>query len=77
MPDDDHLAAELRVLDQRGRQHHAALLVRRRLDGARVVEALEDASLVAEWVEPGEARLDQLLPIARAGRPRHRCRARG
>src|SRR5690349_11727032 len=52
---DDHLAVELRVLDQRGRQHHAALLVRRRLHRARVVEAFEDASLVAEWVEPGEA----------------------
>src|SRR6476646_12046841 len=32
--DHDHLAAEPRVLEQARRQHHAALLVRLRLDGA-------------------------------------------
>src|SRR5581483_4057870 len=62
--DDDHLAAEPGVLDQRRRQHHAPLLVRCRLDRARVVEALEDARLAAERVEPGQPRLDQLLPVA-------------
>src|SRR5581483_4557705 len=64
-PDDDHLAAEPGVRDQRRRHHHAALLVGPRLDRAGVVEALEDARLVAEPVEPGQARLDQLLPVAR------------
>src|SRR5256885_15013489 len=34
---DNHIAAEASVLEQGGRQHHAALLVRRRLDGAGVV----------------------------------------
>jgi hypothetical protein len=64
-PDDDDLAAEPCVLDQRGRQHHATLLVRRRLDGSGVVEALQHTGLVAERIEPREARLDQLLPIVR------------
>src|SRR6059058_2812109 len=63
--DEDDLAAQPGVLDQRGRQHHAPLLVGHRLDRARVVEPLENARLVAERIEPGEARLDQLLPIVR------------
>src|SRR3954468_20914752 len=64
-PHHDDLTTERRVLDQRGRQHHATLLVRRRLDGAGVVEALQHTRLVAERIEPREARLDQLLPIVR------------
>src|SRR4051794_10344627 len=64
-PHHDDLTTERRMLDQRGRQHHATLLVRRRLDGAGVVEALQHTRLVAERIEPREARLDQLLPIVR------------
>src|SRR5581483_5521663 len=61
--DDHDLATELRVLDQRRGQHHAALLVRLRLGGTRVVEALEDPGLRAERIEAGQPRLDVVGPV--------------
>src|SRR5919201_1522196 len=60
---DHDLAAEACMLGQRRRDHHAALLVRFGLGRARVEVPLHQASLLAEWVEPGETRLDGGFPL--------------
>src|SRR5436190_10528788 len=47
-PGDDDVAAELRVLEQRGRDAHPPLLVRRRLAGAREEMTVHLAAFLAQ-----------------------------
>src|SRR5689334_17274801 len=63
---DDDLSLDAGVARERRRQHHAALLVGLGLGRAGEEEAVHQASLSAERVEPGQATLDQPLP-ARLG----------
>src|SRR6187551_846123 len=60
---DDDLAAEACVLEQRGRHHHAALLVELGLGGAREHVAAHLTSFLAEGVEPFELRGDEGIPV--------------
>src|SRR5437764_12185816 len=60
---DDDVAAELRVLDQCGRDPGPALLVELRLRRAGEEEALHPAALLAERVERREATLDERVPV--------------
>src|SRR5512142_2343728 len=53
---DDDVAAELRVLQQRGRDAHAALLVGNGIRGGGEEVALHPPSLLAERMEGGERR---------------------
>src|SRR5215208_736053 len=65
---DDDLAPEARVLEQGGRDGHAALLVRLVLGGAGVVVAMHLPGLLAERVERVEPGAHQPLPLlARVG----------
>src|SRR6185437_10092765 len=63
---DHDLATEARVLDQRRRQHDAALLVGCGLDRGGEEIALDHAVVTAEQVEVGEPGVDEALPV-RAG----------
>src|SRR2546430_2340677 len=60
---DDDVPAELRMLDERARQHQPALLVELRLRRAREEEPVEPAPLLAERIQRGELRLDESIPI--------------
>src|ERR671923_629738 len=60
---DNHFSPQLRVLDQLGGDHHAALFVELGLGRPRVEEALEPARLRAERIQRGESRLDESIPI--------------
>ena len=60
---DDDLAPQLRVVDQRRRDHHAALSVELGLGGAGEHVALHPARLLAERIQRGESRLDESSPI--------------
>src|ERR687887_1351089 len=60
---DDDFAAQLRVLDQLGRDHHAALFVAVGLGRPREEEALDAPPLRAERIHRGESRLDESTPI--------------
>src|SRR5471032_3230709 len=62
---DDDVAAELRVLEQRGRDPDAALLVELRLRRTCVEEALHPPALFAQRVERREAALDERCPGGR------------
>src|SRR5437762_5019840 len=68
-PGDDDVAAELRVGDQRGRQAHPALLVRRRLTRAGEEVALHPPALLAQRMERGEGRVAVARPAVRRPRP--------
>src|SRR5438067_901610 len=68
-PGDDDVAAELRVGDQRGRQAHAPLLVRRRLARAGEEVTLHPPTLLAQRVERGEGRVAVPRPAVRRPRP--------
>src|SRR5438270_3687327 len=59
----DDVAAELRVLDQRARNHQPALLVEVRLRRAGEEEPVEPAPLLAERIQRGELRVDESSPI--------------
>src|SRR5438067_4942827 len=67
-PGDDDVAAELRVLEQRGREAHPPLLVRRRLAGAGIEVAMHPPAFLAQRVQGGERRVPVVLPGPR--RPR-------
>ena len=60
---DDDLTAELRVLEQRRRNHHAALFVELGLGRSREVESLGSPRRLAERIQRGESRLDKSSPI--------------
>ena len=60
---DDDLSAELRVCEQRRRDHHAALFVELGLGRTGEEEALDLARLLAERIQRGESRLDESIPI--------------
>ncbi len=62
---DGDVAAELGVLQQRGGDPDAALLVELRLRRASVEEALHPAALLAQRVERRETALDERRPVAR------------
>src|SRR5438067_8959762 len=65
---DDDVADELRVLQQRTGNPDPALLVELTLGGARIEVALKPATLLAQRIELGEARLDGSRPVgARVG----------
>src|SRR5436305_10984133 len=67
-PGDDDVAAELRVVEQRGRNAHPPLFVRRRLAGAGEEVATHPPPLLAQWMQGGERRVAVALPGGR--RPR-------
>src|SRR5437867_1056013 len=67
-PGDDDVAAELRVLEQRGREAHPPLLVRRRLAGAGIEVAMHPPAFLAQRVQGGQRRVPVVLPGPR--RPR-------
>src|SRR5437899_5903231 len=56
-PGDDDVAAELRVREQRGRDAHPPLLVRRRLAGAGEEVAMHPPALLAQRRQGGELRV--------------------
>src|SRR5690349_4497257 len=60
---DDDVALELRVLQERGGQPDASLLVQFRLRRAGEEEALHPATLLAQRVQRGEAALDERVPV--------------
>src|SRR5438128_2816768 len=60
---DDDVARELRVLEQRRRQHQAPLLVELGLRGAGEEEPLHARRLLAERVERREPLVDELVPV--------------
>jgi hypothetical protein len=60
---DDDLTAELRVLQQRRRNHHAALFVEVGLGRSREEKALDPARFLAERIQRGDSRLDESKPI--------------
>src|SRR3954447_2759277 len=62
---DDDVAAELCVLEQRGGDSDAPLLVELRLRGARIEEALHPAALLAQRIERSEPALDERAPVLR------------
>src|ERR671914_836745 len=63
-PGDDDLAAQLGVLRQRRRHHHAPLLVELALLRAGEEEALHLPAVGAERIERGQPGLDEPLPVA-------------
>src|SRR6478672_7799693 len=67
-PGDDDVAAELRVLEQRGRNAHSPLFVRRRLAGAGEEVAAHPSALLAQRVQFGERGV--LVALPRRRRPR-------
>src|SRR5690349_16337267 len=60
---DDDVALELRVLQERGGQSDASLLVQFRLRCAGEEEALHPAALLAQRVQRGEAPLHERGPV--------------
>src|SRR3954454_4309792 len=60
---DDDVAAELRVLQQRGRQADPPLLVELALCCAGEEEALHPAALLAQRVERCQTALDEMIPV--------------
>src|SRR5215831_10853940 len=64
-PGDDDVAAELRVLDQGGRDAHPPLLVRRRLAGAREKVTVHLAAFLAQRMKRAEDRLAVVVPALR------------
>src|SRR5438093_13709876 len=60
---DDDFSAQLRVLDQLGGNHHAALFVEVGLGRPREEEPLDAAPFRAERIHRGESRLDESIPI--------------
>src|SRR3954451_626401 len=60
---DDDLTAELRVCEQRRRDHQAALFVELGLGRTGEEEALDLACFLAERIQRGESRLDESIPI--------------
>ena len=60
---DDDFPAELRVLQQRRRDHHAALFVEVGLGRSREDETLDPPRFLAERIQRGESRLDVSKPI--------------
>src|SRR5437660_6411558 len=68
-PGDDDVAAELRVREQRGRDAHPPLLVRRLLARAGEEVAMHPPALLAERVEVGEGRLAVVLPALKRPGP--------
>src|SRR3954451_10020985 len=65
---DDDVAVELRVLQERGGETDATLLVQLRLGCAGEEEALHPAALLAQRVERPEPALDEHVPVgARVG----------
>src|SRR5919201_4114511 len=74
---DDDLAIDLRVFQQRGRDHNAPLPVELRLGGPGEEVPLDEPSLTAERVEPDEPRLHRgapLVPRIRVEAPVHPAR---
>src|SRR5438874_4409347 len=67
-PGDDDVAAEFCVHEQRGRDAHPPLLVRRRLAGAGEEVAMHPPALLAQRVQGGKGRVAVVLPGDR--RPR-------
>src|SRR5262245_8340186 len=61
---DDDILLQPRVLEQRRRQHHAALPVQLALVGAGEEPAPQHPRLTRERVEPLQARLDEGVPAA-------------
>jgi hypothetical protein len=59
----DDFPAQLRVLDQLGGNHHAALFVELGLGGPRRRSAVEPAAFRAERIQRGQSRLDESIPI--------------
>src|SRR4029078_3769703 len=68
-PGDDDVAAELRVLEQRGRDAHPPLLVRRRLAGAGIEVAMHPPPLLAQRRQSGESRVAVVRPAVRRPGP--------
>src|SRR3954464_5919924 len=68
-PGHDDVAAELRVVEQRGRNAHPPLLVRRRLAGAGEEVALHPPALLAQRMERRERRVAVARPAVRRPRP--------
>src|ERR1700757_5051437 len=64
-PGDDNVAAELRVLEQRGRDAHAPLAVRRRLAGAGEEVAMHPPALLRQRRQRRERRVAVVLPRTR------------
>src|SRR4051812_2134037 len=60
---DDDVAAQLRVLQQRGRKADAPLLVELALRCAGEEEALHPAALLAQRVERCQTALDEVIPV--------------
>lgn len=60
---DDDFTAELRMLQQRRRDHHAALFVEVGLGRSREGETLDPPRFLAERIQRGESRLDVSKPI--------------
>src|SRR3954469_17211783 len=67
-PGHDDVAAELRVVEQRGRNAHPPLFVGRRLAGAGEEVATHPPALLAQGMQDGERRVAVALPCRR--RPR-------
>ena len=63
---DDDVPAELSVLDESGRNHHAPLLVELGLGRAEKKNRCMRRRLLAERVELGEPRLDERVPVVLA-----------
>src|SRR5215211_2065710 len=60
---DDDVALDLRLLEELGRDHHAALFVEVGVGRPRVDEPLETARRLAERIQRGESRLETSNPI--------------
>src|SRR5512133_387554 len=60
---DDDFPAQLRVLEELGGNHHAALFVEVGLGLPREEEALDPPAFLAERIHRGESRLDESIPI--------------
>jgi hypothetical protein len=60
---DDDFPAQLRVLEELGGNHHAALFVEVGLGRPREEEALDPPPFLAERIHRGESRLDESIPI--------------
>src|SRR5919205_386266 len=76
-PGDDDVAAELRMLEQRGRDAHPSLLVRRRLTGAGKEEAVHPAAFLAQGMQGGESRVAVVRKVVRRPCPEAAVEAAG
>src|ERR1041385_4698229 len=76
-PGDDDVAAELRVLEQRGRDAHPPLFVRRRVAGAGEEMSLHLTAFLAQRMEGREGRLAVVVPTRRRPGPEAAIEAPG